>query len=63
MKKISSIIKKVIFAIVLLYSYNLVAVSFNMVIPINFFTISFLTFLDAPGLVLLGLILKLFYWG
>ena len=63
MKNISRILKKIIFAIVLLYTYNLFAISFNMLIPINIITITFLTILDAPGLVLLGLILKLFYWG
>lgn len=62
MKKVSYILKKIIFAFLLIYTYNLFAVSFNLVIPINIFTIIILSFLDAPGLILLVIILKLFYW-
>ena len=63
MKKISKILKKIIFSFLLLYTYNLVAVSFNLIIPINIFTIGILSFLDAPGLILMVVVLKFFYWG
>lgn len=63
MKKVAYFIKKITLAFIILYTYNLIAISFNMIIPINFFTIILLTFLDAPGLMLLVIILKLFYWG
>ena len=63
MKMIEKIIKKTILSFFLLYTYNLIAVSFNMMIPINIYTLSILTILDAPGLVLLVIVLKLFYMG
>jgi len=63
MKKVSFVLKKIILSFILLYTYNLIAVSFNLIIPINIFTIIILSFLDAPGLILLVIIHKLFYWG
>ena len=62
MKKVANIIKKIFFSFLLLYTYNLIAVSFNLVIPINIFTIGILSILDAPGLILMVIILKFFYW-
>lgn len=62
MKKVANIIKKIFFSFLLLYTYNLIAVSFNLVIPINMFTIGILSILDAPGLILMVIILKFFYW-
>ena len=63
MKKCIYYIKKLILSFFVLYTYNLIAVSFNMIIPINIYTLSIISFLDAPGLVLLVIILKLFYMG
>ena len=63
MKNIGKLLRKVIFSFIILYTYNLIAVSFNLMIPINIFTIVILTILDAPGLILLVIILKIFYWG
>lgn len=48
-----SIIKKVIFSAFILYSYNLIAVNFNMTVPINVYTLSFVTFLGSPALIAL----------
>ena len=62
MKKIINILKKVIFAIVLLYTYNLIAVSYNLIIPINIFTIGIVSLLDIPGMFTLLAIFKIFYW-
>lgn len=50
-----SLIKKIIFGAFLLYGYNLIAVNFNMVIPINAFTLALITFLDSPALIALVL--------
>ena len=61
MKNIFNFVKKIIFAILLLYTYNLVASSFNLIIPINLITILIISILDFPGLFLLVLLLKLFY--
>lgn len=53
MKNILMIIKKLILSFVILYTYNLIAVNFNMVIPINIITIGFITFLGTPSLLAL----------
>ncbi|MBP3841220.1 MAG: pro-sigmaK processing inhibitor BofA family protein [Bacilli bacterium] len=50
MKKIIDGLKRIMFSCFLLYGYNLIAINFNLVIPINIFTILFITLLGAPGL-------------
>jgi pro-sigmaK processing inhibitor BofA len=50
-------IKKIIMASFLIYAFNMVAVNFNVVIPINVWTIGFTTIFDVPGIAIL-LILK-----
>ncbi len=55
MSKIFYIIKRFILSAFVLYGYNLFAVNFNMIIPMNFITLIFLFFLGAPGLVALVL--------
>lgn len=51
LKKIISLVKKFIFAFVLLYGLNLCINSLNIVIPINVFTLGTVSFLGVPGLV------------
>ena len=41
----------------LIYAFNMVAVNFNVVVPINLWTIGFTTVFDVPGIAIL-LILK-----
>lgn len=53
MKNVLGLIKKVILSFVILYTYNLIAVNFNMVIPINIVTIGLITFLGTPSLLAL----------
>lgn len=53
MKKIIYLIKNVILSSFILYGYNLIAVNFNMVIPINLITILFIAILGTPALVAL----------
>ena len=53
--KIFKLMKKIVMAAVLLYTYNQFAVSFNAIIPINFVTIAFVSILGIPAMV--GLIL------
>ncbi len=55
MQKILCFIRNIILSAVILYGYNLIAVNFNMMIPINLFSILLLTFLGAPSLVALVL--------
>ena len=51
-------LKRFILGGFLLYAYNLIAVTFNITVPINLFTILTVGFLDIPGLAAL-VILKL----
>ena len=50
-------VKKIIMSAFLIYAFNMVAVNFNIVIPINLWTIGFTSFFDISGIVVL-LILK-----
>ena len=61
MKIIFKYIKKIILGGFMLYAYNLIAVTFNITIPINFFTIMTVGLLDIPGLAAL-IILKTIGW-
>ncbi len=61
MKKIAILVKRIIFAILLLYTYNLIGAPINLIIPINYITVIIVTLLDLPGFALLLIILKLFY--
>ena len=51
MKKIFEILKQVILSFIILYSYNLIAVNFNMMIPINVVTVLAVSFLRLPALI------------
>lgn len=55
MKKIVRIVKKIVISGFLLYGYNLIAVNFNMILPINFITLVSVAFLGAPALIALVL--------
>lgn len=50
MKYILSFIKKMILGFFILYSFNIISANFNMVIPINFVTVSLVTLFGFPGL-------------
>ena len=55
MKKIKIIVRNVVLAAFILYGYNLIAVNFNMMVPVNFITLGSVTFLGAPALIALVL--------
>ena len=55
MKFILFVVKKIILSAFILYGYNLIAVNFNMIIPINAYTLGFITFLGSPALIALVL--------
>ncbi len=61
MKVIFKYIKRLVLGGVILYTYNLIASSFNITIPINIFTIITVGLLDIPGLAAL-IILKTVGW-
>ena len=50
LKKIGELLKKIIFSIVLLYGYNMIATPINVMIPINLITIGAVTILGFPAL-------------
>lgn len=59
MKIIVQLIKRISLCAFLLYGYNLIAVNFNLIVPINIWTVSLVFFLGVPSI--LGLVLfKLF---
>ena len=63
MKKILELLKKVLLSFVILYGFNTIGSNFSLVIPINIFTISLITFLGFPALLSLVLLLVIAFWG
>ncbi len=61
MKKIWQILKKIIIAAFILYGYNLIATRFNLVIPINIFTVGSISLLGFPMLFVLVLLKVLMF--
>ena len=51
LKMIFNVVKKVIFAIFLLYGLNITLNVLNVVIPINYISIFFVSLFDIPGLI------------
>ncbi len=62
-KNLFCIIKKIIFSIVLLYSFNIMVQPLNIIIPINIITISFISVLGIPALMSLIIIFLVAFWG
>lgn len=50
---IIKVIKKIIFALALLYGFNLISANFGIIIPINYLTLFLIALLDVPAMVLL----------
>lgn len=53
MQKLFKILRNLILAPFIIYIYNLIAQPLNLIIPINLFTVLFVTFLGIPGLITL----------
>ena len=51
MKNIIMVVKRIVMSYLILYGFNLIAVNFNMVIPINIITVSTVTILGVPALI------------
>lgn len=49
-KNIFKVVKKVVLAIALLYSFNLLVSSMNILIPINYISVGVVSILGIPGL-------------
>lgn len=57
-KNIYRLLKHIIFAFGLIYSFNIIMANMNINIPVNIYTILFVTMLGFPGLFsLVGLVL------
>ena len=63
MNKIISLIKRFLFSFIILYGFNTIASSFNIIIPINFITLGVVTFLGFPGLFSLTMLYMMIFWG
>lgn len=61
LKKVLTLIKKIVFSFFFLYGYNLIASPLNLFIPINIFTVGLLTLLGIPALIGLMVILLVLY--
>ena len=55
MKVVKYILKRVIYAGLLIYGYNTLAVQFNLLLPINYFSLGYLSFFGFPGMISLVL--------
>lgn len=60
-KKIYEVIKRIIFSIFLLYSFNLVMSPLEVIVPINIITVAAITILGFPALLSLLVILLFIY--
>ena len=49
-------LKKVIMSSFLIYGFNMIAINFNIVLPINLWTIGFTSIFDISGLIILLII-------
>ena len=55
LKFIFNVVKKLILGLLLLYAYNMIVYPLNATIPMNVFTILFVTILGFPGMICLCL--------
>lgn len=61
LKKIWYCLKKIVISMFILYGYNLIATRFNLVIPINVFTVGSVSLLGFPMLFVLVLLKVLMF--
>ncbi len=50
MKKIFTLIKKIVLSAFILYGFNLIAAPLNIIVPINVITVLVIAILGMPGL-------------
>ncbi|HHX32728.1 MAG TPA: hypothetical protein GX713_00655 [Mollicutes bacterium] len=56
---ILKVLKKIVFSILIIYSLNLLVSNLNVFVPLNLYTITFVTLLGFPGLT--SLVLTFFF--
>ena len=62
LRKFFSFLKKILFSIFLLYGYNLIASSFNVVIPINVITVLTIAIFGIPALISFIIMFVVLFW-
>jgi len=55
--KIGNILKRIIINSFLIYTFNVIAVNFNLNIPFNIWTMTYVGLFDIPGLITLTILL------
>ena len=55
--KIGNILKRIIINYFLIYTFNVIAVNFNLNIPFNIWTMTYVGLFDIPGLITLTILL------
>ena len=63
LKKIIAVAKKITFAFLFIYAFNKLAVSINIIIPLNFITVGLVSVLGVPALFMLVLFSIFYVWG
>ena len=63
LKKFFGLFKRILFYVLLLYSFNIVGASIGVIVPINFITVGSLVVLGVPALFSFILIFVLLFWG
>ncbi len=61
LKKFFGLFKRILFYVLLLYSFNLVAAPMGVIVPINFITVGSLVLLGVPALFSYILIIVLLF--
>lgn len=59
LKKIFQVLKKIVFSMLLIYGYNLIAVPLGILVPLNILTILYVSIFGVPAL--LSLITLIFF--
>ena len=59
MQSIYRIIKKIVLSMCLLYSFNILIMKTGIIIPINYYTIGFISLFGIPGLIGIILLIKI----
>jgi len=60
-KKFFKLVKKVVVAFLIIYTYNVLSTPLNLTIPINLITVTFVTFLGIPALFLFVIMMMMFF--
>lgn len=50
-KKVFLVVKKIIVALLMIYAFNVIVFPINGVVPINVFTVIFVTLFGLPGVI------------